>query len=163
MSWFKKSPDGESPADIPATTDAPAPEIEPLTDDEVEWVRTTIAGLDAQGVRRGDIDDLGRHYDELLTGWLRLREADRPDPHAVITQIGLAFGQHIANHTGLEWGVASGREGVEIALHRSPPARPALLYPADMVSARWTAEETGVLPALARATIEAVGPAGPPI
>ena len=151
VSWFKKPSD-----DGPAGTDAASPEVEPLTDDEVEWVRTTIAELAEQDVRPGDIDDLGRHYDELLTVWLRLRESDRPDPNAIVTQIGLAFGQHIADHTGLAWGVANHPSGVEIALHRPRTPGQVLLYPAQMITTRWDAHDTGVLPTLARATIRAV-------
>jgi hypothetical protein len=56
--------------------------------------------------------------------------------------------------------VASGDQGVQIALHRSSPPSPVVLYPADMVSERWVAHQTGVLPALARATIQAVGGPG---
>ena len=156
MSWFRKASDGAAPSASGDATDPPPPEIEPLTEDEAEWVRSTIAGLEEQGVERYDIDDLGRHYDELLTGWIRLLDADRPDPDRIITQIGLAFGQLIVNHAGLEWGVATGPRGVEIALHR--PAKPGgfVVYPISVVSERWGAGETGHLPALTRATIEAV-------
>jgi hypothetical protein len=131
-------------------------EVDPLTDDEVDWVRSTIAELTEQDVRSGDIDDLGRHYDELLSTWLRLREADRPDPHGVINQIGLAFGQYVADHTDLAWGVATNQRGVEIALHRRRSEAPVLLYPTDMVNQQWEARETGILPALARATVDAI-------
>lgn len=155
MSWFRRTSNDASVA--PAGPDAAdLPEIEPLTDDETEWVRSTIAELEEQGVLRYDIDDLGRHYDELLTGWIHLRDGDRPDPSRIITQIGLAFGQLIVNHTGLEWGVATGRQGAEIVLRRPGTSGPLVIYPAAVVSERWTAEETGVLPALTRATIRAV-------
>jgi hypothetical protein len=147
----------ESPGEAPVSDRrAEAAVVEPLTDDEVGWLRSTIAELEEQNVRPGDIDDLGRHYDELLTGWLRLREPDRPDPHAIINQIGLAFGQYIADHTGLDWGVATDDRGPEIALHRPRTPGQVLLYPADMVAQRWDAQETGMLPALARATVQAV-------
>jgi hypothetical protein len=155
VSWFKK-PSGDARGPAQSDPEDGPRSIEPLTDDEVEWVRSTIAALDDQGVRRGDIDDLGRHYDELLTGWLRLNESDRPDPDPVITQIGLALGQIIANHTGLEWGVATGRRGVEIALHRPRAEHPVVIYPAHLVSQRWDAHETGGLATIVRATIQAV-------
>ena len=156
MSWFRKTSDGPGPSESADSTDTPPPDIEPLTEDEAEWVRSTIAALEEQGVERYDIDDLGRHYDELLTGWLRLRGADRPDPDKIITQIGLAFGQLIVNHAGLEWGVATGPRGVEIALHRAATAGEVVVYPTSVVSERWYAEQTGMLPALTRATIQAV-------
>ena len=157
MSWFRKASDEPGPpAGVDATDVEPPPDIEPLTEDEAEWVRSTIAGLEEQGVERYDIDDLGRHYDELLTGWLRLREADRPDPDRIITQIGLAYGQLIVNHAGLEWGVANGPRGVEIALHRPATPGRVVIYPTSVVSESWAAEQTGMLPALTRATIQAV-------
>src|SRR3954463_11862911 len=115
MSWFKRSADDVPPQD--RAPDAPAPELEPLTEAEIQWVRTTVAALGEQEVRSHDIDDLGRHYDELLGGWLRIRESDRPDPNTVITQIGLAFGQYVVDQVGLEWVVATGARGTEIALH----------------------------------------------
>jgi hypothetical protein len=154
--WFRKSSSGDQPAtDDTAPTDA-LPEIEPLTDDEVEWVRSTIAELAEQEVPPGDIDALGDHYDELLAGWLRLQESDRPDPNAVINQIGLAFGQYVADHAGLEWGVATDTQGVEIALHRPHTPGRVVLYPTNMVAKRWVAHETRMLAALARATVQAV-------
>ncbi len=119
-------------------------------------MRSTVAGLAEQDVLDHNIDDLGRHYDELLTVWLRLREADRPDPSTVITQIGLAFGQYVVDQAGLEWVVATGARGPEIALHRAQGD--VLVYPTAMVAERWAAEEPGVLPPLARATVEAVRP-----
>ena len=155
MSWFRRSSDEDSTSGA-LPTPVTFPEIEPLTEDEVLWVRTTIAELVEQDVRFGDIEDLGRHYDEMLTGWLRLKEPDRPDPHVIINQIGLAFGQHIADHTGLVWGVATSERGPAIALHRPRTAGQVVLYPTDMVAQRWGAHETGVLAPLARATVDAV-------
>jgi hypothetical protein len=158
MPWFKKSSeDPTTPAPDEDPGSAGSAEVEALRDDEVEWVRTTVAALGEQDVRAGDIDDLGRHYDELLTGWLRLREADRPDPETVITQIGLAFGQYVADRSGLSWGVATDPQGVKIVLHRPERAGQVLLYPTNMVAERWLAHETRILPALARATIDSVG------
>jgi hypothetical protein len=150
MSWFKKSSPGEPAAPVAA------PQIEPLTEDEVVWVRTTIAGLTEQDVRVGDIDDLGRHFDELLTEWLRLREPDRPDPAGVVNQIGLAFGQYVADHTDLEWAVATDQQGPDIALHRPRSEGSVVVYPTDLVSQRWQASEMHMLPSLARTTIDTV-------
>ena len=133
------------------------PEVEPLTEDEVVWVRTTIAGLTEQDVRVGDIDDLGRHYDELLTEWLRLREPDRPDPAGVVNQIGLAFGQYVADHTRPGVGRRHRPDGPDIAAAPASERRlTVVVYPTDLVSQRWQAEETALLPALARTTIDAV-------
>ena len=109
--WFKKTPSVAPTGAADASHAADSPEVEPLTDAEVDWVRSTIAELIEQDVRVGDIDDLGRHYDELLSAWLRLREADRPDPDRIISQIGIAFGQYVADHAGLSWGVATGQTG----------------------------------------------------
>jgi hypothetical protein len=156
VAWFRKSSDELPTSGAEDATTIAFPEIEPLTDDEVVWVRSTIDELAEQGVRTGDIEDLGRHYDELLTEWLRMKESDRPDPHAIINQIGLAFGQHIADHTGLAWGVATSERGPEIALHRPRTPGEVVLYPTDMVAQRWGAHETGMLAPLARATIQAV-------
>jgi hypothetical protein len=155
MPWFKRS-SGEEPTESPEAEHAVAdpPVLEPLTSAEVDWLRTTIAELWEQDVRAGDIEDLGRHYDELLTAWLRLREADRPDPNGIINQIGLAFGQYVADHAHLEWRVATDANGTEIALHRV--RGDVLVYPTNLVAKRWVAEETRTLPALARATIDAV-------
>lgn len=156
MPWFKKTPSVAPTGAADASHAADSPEVEPLTDAEVDWVRSTIAELIEQDVRVGDIDDLGRHYDELLSAWLRLREADRPDPDRIISQIGIAFGQYVADHAGLSWGVATGQNGPEIAVHRAGGAGQVVVYPADTVAQRWRAAETGVLPALARATVDAV-------
>jgi hypothetical protein len=155
--WFKKTPSGSPTAAGDSRSAVERPTVEPLTEDEIAWVRSTIAELAGQDVRAGDIDDLGRHYDELLAGWLRLREADRPDPDGIISQIGLAFGQYLADHAGLDWGVATSVHGAEIVVHRPGNGGQVMLYPADMVAQRWGAGESGILPALARATVDAVG------
>ena len=157
MPWFRKSSSaGAAGVQDPAPAAVDDVVVEPLTDDEIEWVRSTIAELADQDVNVADIDDLGRHYDELLTGWLRLGPAARPDPHAILNQIGLAFGHHLATYTGLEWGVATRAGGPEIALHRPAAEGHLVIYPADMVAQQWNAHETGVLPQLARATLHAV-------
>jgi hypothetical protein len=154
VSWFKKSA-GDAATPLPDAPAAEVPDVEPLRDDEVEWVRSTIARLADQDVRAGDIDDLGRHYDELLTAWLRLRETDRPDPRAILDQIGLALGQYVADHAALEWRVATTAHGPEIVLYGAQGAM--LVYPTTLVSERWAEQDTRVLPALARAVIVSAG------
>jgi hypothetical protein len=160
MSWLKKS-SGEDQtaeqapgAEAGAQHGAAAPVLEPLTNAETDWVRSSIAELIEQDVVPGDIDDLGRHYDEMLTAWLRLNEPQRPDPNAIISQIGLAFGQYVADQARLDWMVATDDHGTEIALHRERGN--VLIYPTDLVAKRWTAHERSVLPGLARAMIQAV-------
>jgi hypothetical protein len=155
MSWRKKSSD-EAPAETPLTAPAESasPTLEPLTVAEVDWVRSSIAGLAEQDVRLGDIDDLGRHYDEMLNTWLRLPDGRRTDPNAIINQIGLAFGQYVGDQARLDWVVATDDHGTEIALHRERGN--VLIYPVDLISQRWTAHEQHVLPALARTMIETV-------
>lgn len=153
MSWFKKSiAVADAPAPEAPVTESPA--VEPLTEAEVDWVRSTIAALAEQHVQVDDIDDIGRHYDELLTVWLRIRAEERPDPNALIDGIGLAFGQFLADRAGLEWAVAFGASGPELALHRTQGE--VQLYPTRMVTEQWAARETQVLPALAYATLQSL-------
>jgi hypothetical protein len=155
MSWRKKSsdePSAETPQSTPAQSDDPT--LEPLTAAEVDWVRSSIAELSEQDVRFGDIDDLGRHYDEMLNAWLRLDDAHRPDPNAIINQIGLAFGQYVADHAKLDWIVATDQHGTEIALHRARGN--VLLYPTNVVAKRWAEHTRNTLPALARDMIATV-------
>lgn len=143
------------PVVAPADTEPPV--LEPLTAAEIDWIRTNIAGLAEQDVTLGDIDDLGRHYDELLDAWMRLDESRRPDPNAVITQIGLGFGQYVADHAKLDWRVATDAQGAEIALHGTRGN--VLIYPTDLVAQQWAAQERSTLPALARdmiATVERI-------
>ena len=157
VSWFSKKDTVEVPPaeqEPPEAVAAEFPEIEPLTPDEIDWVRSTIAELGEQDVRIDDIEDLGRYYDELLTAWIRVREADRPAPDKVIDQIGLAFGQYLADQARLEWVIATGHQGPVIALYRAQGQ--VLLYPASMVASSWERRETGVLPALGRVTLRSV-------
>jgi hypothetical protein len=153
MRLFKRSA-GEQPTPEAPVTPAQDPVLEPLTNAETDWVRSNIAGLADQDVRLGDIDDLGRHYDEMLSGWLRLDETQRPDPNDVITQIGLAFGQFVGDHAKLDWTIATDEYGAEIALHRTRGN--VLIYPTNLVAKRWAAEELHALPALARDMIATV-------
>jgi hypothetical protein len=154
VSWFKKQAADVEPAPPPEAADSQLPQVEQLTASEVDWIRSTIAELAEQDVRTDDIEDLGRCYDELLTAWLRVRDADRPGPEKVIDQIGLAFGQYLADNAELGWVIAADQKGPLIALHR--PEGEVLLYPTSMVAERWDARETGILPALARATLQTV-------
>lgn len=154
MPWFKKTSDPDrSPGE--ATGGPSSPSLEPLREDEVAWVASTIAELTEQGVRTNDIDDLGRYYDEMLAGWHRLREADRPDPHEVTTRVGLALGQYVADRTGLEWRVAIGAHGTVVALHRERDD--VLVYPTELVAQHWRAREDRVLPGLARSLVDSFG------
>jgi hypothetical protein len=155
MPWRKKSSD-EPPAQPPQSTppEADDPTLEPLTAAEVDWVRSSIAELSEQDVRFGDIDDLGRHYDEMLNAWLRLDETHRPDPNAIINQIGLAFGQYVADQAKLDWIVATDQHGTEIALHRERGN--VLLYPTTLVAKTWAEHQRNTLPALARDMIATV-------
>jgi hypothetical protein len=155
MSWFKRSSgdDVDGPSSEPVNGAQP-PAGEPLTADEIAWVRSNLAGLIDQDVRLNDIDDLGRHYDELLDAWVRLDESRRPDPHQIITQIGLGFGQYVADRAKLDWTVATDEHGPEIALHRARGN--VLIYPTEVVARRWAAEERHALPGLARQMIATV-------
>jgi Domain of unknown function (DUF3806) len=130
------------------------PALEPLTTAEVDWVRASIAGLVEQDVVLGDIEDLGRHYDEMLNAWLRLDEPQRPAPDAIINQIGLALGQYVADRARLDWTVATDETGTAIALRR--PSGKVLFYPTNLVAQRWAAHERSTLPALARDMIATV-------
>lgn len=151
--WFKKS-SGQDQPPAERVFGGPLSSIEPLRDDEVAWVRSTIAELVEQGVRTDDLDDLGRYYDEMVAGWHRLKESDRPDPDAVIRRIGLALGQYVADRTGLEWRVAIDDQGTEIALYRERGE--VLVHPTRLVATRWVAREERVLPGLGRALIESI-------
>ena len=154
MRLFKKSSD-DAPTPVAPEASAQDPVLEPLTNAETDWVRSNIAGLADQDVRLGDIDDLGRHYDEMLTGWLRLSDSQRPDPNGITTQIGLAFGQYVADHAKLDWTIATDEYGAEIGLHR-PREASVLIYPTAMVAKCWAAEDLHALPALARDMITTV-------
>jgi hypothetical protein len=158
MRLFKRHETGDAPSSPAVPDRASAPTLERLTNDEVDWVRSNIAALAEQDVTLGDIDDLGRHYDELLSVWMRLSEAQRPDPTTITTQIGLGFGQYVGDHARLDWAVATDEYGAEIALHRG--RGDVLLFPTTMVAEHWAARDLGILPALARdliATVEQLG------
>jgi len=152
MSWFKRTSD-DAPTDEEraAPAEVAPPVLEPLTTAEVDWIRTNIAELAEQDVRLNDIDDLGRHYDELLGAWVRLDESRRPDPNQIITQIGLGFGQYVADQAKLDWTVATDSQGAEIALHRARGN--VLIYPTNVVAKQWSAHDFHTLPALAREMI----------
>jgi hypothetical protein len=155
MGLFRKAPDEEpAPPPQPGPARADDPVLEPLTTAEVDWVRASIAGLAEQDVRLGDIDDLGRHYDEMLNAWLRLDELQRPAPDAIINQIGLAFGQYVADRARLDWTVSTDERGADIALRR--PSGKVVFYPTNLVAQRWAAHERSTLPALARDMIATV-------
>jgi Domain of unknown function (DUF3806) len=154
VSWFKKQAATAEAPEPPEAAASPSPQVEQLTASEIDWIRTTIAELAEADVRTDDIHDLGRYYDELLTAWLRVRDADRPGPEKVIDQIGLAFGQYLADQSDLVWVIAADQTGPLIALHR--PQGAVLLHPTTMVAERWNARETGILPGLAHATLQMV-------
>jgi hypothetical protein len=155
MAMFRRSSAAEpAPGRHAAPAQVDAPVLEPLTTAEVDWVRSSIAGLVDQDVRLGDIDELGRHYDEMLKAWLRLPEVQRPDPDGITNQIGLALGQYVADHARLDWTVATDKHGTSIALRRA--AGRVLFYPTDLVAQRWAAHEHSTLPAMARDMIATV-------
>jgi hypothetical protein len=123
--------------------------IEPADESGLAWVdqhvaaaKSTIAaaGLDEAGELSPEA--LDRLY-VALSSELRTSDASHDAVNQVVTTVGLAFGQVLADRLGLVWVVISDGESAEIALQGQPGDF--LVFPTHLVAARWESGETEFL------------------
>jgi hypothetical protein len=134
----------------PSRDDDPASlTIEPADESGLAWVdqhvsaaKATLAaaGLDETGELSPEA--LDRLYAELSTE-LRRSDAGHDAVNEVVTTVGLAFGQVLADRLDLQWVVVSDGESAEIALRGVPGDF--LVFPTHLVAARWESGETDFL------------------
>ena len=159
MAWFKRSGRDEQPQPADHTAAGEPAISEPAISDEPNegerrWLEAQLALLAQAGVDPRDLDALAGCYDEALRSWQSAPPDQRGDPNQVINAVGIALGEHVRQHTDLEWVVAADQYGTEIALHRA--VGNVVVYPTSMVAKRWAEGETGTLVWLAQATIKTV-------
>jgi hypothetical protein len=75
-------------------------------------------------------------------------EADRTDGatiNAVINAIGIAFGQYLIDHLGLEWATVTDKFGCELAVVGMRGTADFLVFPPNFVAKRWERKEVDFL------------------
>ena len=138
----------------PAKGSGNGPQIGDLTDAERAWLAEHLATMASAGADVADIDSIGAVFDAQLRTWAAQPEGRRADPNQMINAIGIAFGAHIGQRTGLQWVLATDQYGSELALHGQPGNL--VMYPTNMIAKRWVGLEYGCMRPLADATVQAV-------
>jgi hypothetical protein len=125
--------------------------IEPVDESGLEWVAANVAAAKATIAAAG-LDDAGELSPEALdrvygrlSSELRGSDAGHEAVNQVVTTVGLAFGQVLADRLDLEWVVVSDDGGAEIALQGQPGDF--LVFPRRLVAAKWESGETDFLAA----------------
>lgn len=103
-----------------------------------------------------DLESIGRCYDDFVARVLATPPAERKDPTAVCTMIGMALGEHLVRNSRLEWRVVTDAQGTDLAV--ATPEENGILYPADPVMDMWAQQQVGWLPAWARELLSAIQP-----
>jgi hypothetical protein len=123
--------------------------IEPADESGLAWVdqhvsaaKATVAASGLDEARELSPETLDRLYAELASE-LRASDASHDAINQVVTTVGLAFGQVLADRLALEWVVVSDGESAEIALQGQPGDF--LVFPTHLVAARWESGDTDFL------------------
>ena len=113
----------------------PAPQVSPLTAGEVEWRdrRLELAAVLAEAYT-GDASapPTLATLDALVAGWLA--DDHGIDVNTLVNAVGVAFGEHVARGTGLQWVIVTDEHGSDLALHGQPGD--VLVHPANAVARR---------------------------
>lgn len=126
--------------------------IRELDASETRWLEDRRAAL-AEAGAASDLKALGRLFDRELGAWLAASRRQRPDPQPSADAIGVGLGDYAVAECGLRWVHITDAWGEQMAVHRDDGVT---FYPFDMIRKRWTSDELGGLPSLARAMVGAV-------
>jgi Domain of unknown function (DUF3806) len=146
---FRRRQSSPPPAPEPPSASPPRTRVEALTEAEVRWVETQLAtAVDLARTHTGGSEPLPS-LDRLaatLQGWRATPEPRDPEVNAVINALGVAFGEHLRQATGLAWVIATDDQGTDLALHGQPGD--VLIYPANATAKRVVAGEDDFFPHL---------------
>jgi len=126
--------------------------ITDLNESERKWLRGNfeLAGAIAQAyglpVEPGDRLD-PKTLDVAWTAWLGSHNHGVDDPNPYINAFGIALGQHLVDHLGLEWKVVQDEGGTEMAVWGK--VGDVLVFPANLVGKRYVARTTDFFAAIA--------------
>lgn len=86
---------------------------------------------------------LDHAWTQWLGEWEARPPAERDDPNPVINGVGIAFGQHLVDALGLEWGVVTDEYGTELAVHGEPAN--IIVFPANLIAKRFEGRTVGFI------------------
>ena len=124
--------------------------IEPVSDGERAWIAESIQSAYSIVLRYspGDKDDVSS-LDALDRAFKAFCEhADRTDGttvNAVINAIGIAFGQYLIDHLGMEWAAVTDQFGCDLAVVGMRGTADFLVFPPNFVAKRWERKEVDFL------------------
>lgn len=116
-----------------------------------------LGDAQAAGIDVGDINSIGRAYDDYVHEMLLTPADERTDPTAFLTMIGMALGEYLRRNSGLHWRIVSDAQGTDLALASADDL--GVLYPVDPVADAWSAQQRGWLPEFATGVLGQLGAA----
>lgn len=158
----EEMPEGESAAVAPQSSSE-------LNDAEIQWIKGCVeqARGFVEKYQKGSgavvLDPTA--LDQTFAGWLKEWKKGKTseDPNLVVNSIGLAFGQWLVDHLGMEWSVIEDAGASDMAVVFGPPGGQVQVFPTHAVAKRLEARETGFLEPLfdaIKAQVTAVNAAG---
>ena len=118
-----------------------APTFSRPNEAEANWMLGHLQFAAAHNVNLDDPAQIASLYDLLVQSWFGSAPEERSDPNTSINIIATVFGEHLVRRTTMEWVVATDSFGTELAVLDT--ATDLLVYPANAVAKRWTANEPG--------------------
>ena len=130
------------------------------SDSERAWIARQLEGarLFVAAMSPGDagFPDTLDALDRAWAAWLPQAGDDNDQVNAAINAVGMQFGQHLVDHLGFTWTIATDAHGTDLAVLALPGRGDVLVYPANFVAKRWERGETGFLTASFEAIREQV-------
>jgi hypothetical protein len=126
--------------------------IEPVNDGERAWITEALENVRAlvSQYSPGDQEE-ALSLDALDRAFKAYSEtADRTDGvrvNVVLNAVGIAFGQYLVDHLGLEWAAVTGEFGCELAVVGLRGIADFLVFPPNFVAKRWQRQEVDFLKA----------------
>ena len=108
---------------------------------ELDWMLGHLEFASEMHVNIDDLEQISSFYDVLLQSWTESPPASPSDPNGSINIIGTVFGEHLVRRTTMRWVIATDEYGTELAIHDTDTDL--LVYPANAVAKRWSAQESG--------------------
>jgi hypothetical protein len=123
--------------------------IEPLNASEQDWVKAQLENA-AKFVEAFSPADSQQALtlaalDRAFAAWLASQSHHVDMINSIINYVGIAFGQSLVDGIGLQWVVATDKDGSELAVYGLPGRGDVLVYPANFVAKRWEQRETDFL------------------
>lgn len=121
--------------------------VTPLSDDEQAWVSVQLEAAREFVADYGSTRTMSlAAVEHAWASWLDRQAVDPEDPEPVLNAVGVYFGQSLVDSlAGFSWVHTQDEAGADLAVYGLPGAGDVLIYPANIVSARYDSRDASFL------------------